>query len=75
MGVKQVFKLTTVSDKSICTTRNYCNLAKQGRKKVVELSVGDETAVPKEDYFSAVLSYDENGNDQNTLESEQRPEL
>ncbi|MEK6733118.1 MAG: hypothetical protein AABY55_05770, partial [Candidatus Omnitrophota bacterium] len=47
MGIKPVFKLTTASGRFIKTTGNHPYLTKEGWKKVVELSVGQEIAVPR----------------------------
>lgn len=48
MGIKPVFKLTTASGRFIKTTGNHPYLAKDGWRKVIELSAGQEIAVPRE---------------------------
>ena len=48
MGIKPVFKLTTESGRFIKTTGNHPYLTKEGWRKVVELSVGQEIAVPNQ---------------------------
>ncbi len=48
MGVKPVYKLTTLSGRSIKTTANHPYLTKEGWVKVSQLKVGDEIGAPKE---------------------------
>ncbi|MBI4676482.1 MAG: hypothetical protein HY748_02745, partial [Elusimicrobia bacterium] len=46
IGVKPVFRLTTASGRSIRTTGNHPYLTRSGWRKVVEIQVGEEIAVP-----------------------------
>ncbi|MBU4343570.1 MAG: hypothetical protein KKG21_06135, partial [Candidatus Omnitrophica bacterium] len=55
MGVKPVFKLTTEDGRSIRTTGNHPYLTKEGWKKVIEISVGEEIAASKLMTSSMVL--------------------
>ncbi|MBU4257729.1 hypothetical protein KKC04_04960 [Patescibacteria group bacterium] len=71
MGVKPVFRLTTASGRTIRTTGNHPYLTREGWKKVIELSVGGEIAVPREINGRASCV----GDGQYTLGLEQTQEL
>ncbi|PJC48533.1 MAG: hypothetical protein CO035_02995, partial [Candidatus Omnitrophica bacterium CG_4_9_14_0_2_um_filter_42_8] len=60
MGIKPVFKLTTASGRFIKTTGNHPYLTKEGWKKVVELSAGQEIAVPKLDSMESIAALSDN---------------
>ncbi|MBA3065018.1 hypothetical protein FP828_00830, partial [bacterium] len=60
MGVKPVFKLTTASGRYIKTTGNHPYLTKSGWKKIIELSVGDEIAVPRLDSMKSIAAFLDN---------------
>ncbi|MBU4590562.1 MAG: hypothetical protein KKG01_06525, partial [Candidatus Omnitrophica bacterium] len=69
MGVKPVFRLTTEDGRTIRTTGNHPYLTKEGWRKVIELSAGEEIAVPNE--INGHASYGVHDNDQSTLLSTQ----
>ncbi|MBI4669030.1 MAG: hypothetical protein HY747_07565, partial [Elusimicrobia bacterium] len=49
MGVKPVFTLKTASGKQIRTTGNHPYLTRSGWRKVVDIKVGEEIAVPRQE--------------------------
>ncbi len=49
MGIQPVFRLTTASGRSIRTTGNHPYLTKEGWRKVVDLQIGGEIAVPQDE--------------------------
>ena len=73
MGVKPVFKLTTEDGRTIRTTGNHPYLTTEGWRKVMELSAGEEIAVPRE--ISVRVSYERgDGQDISTsVQAQERP--
>jgi len=62
MGIKPVFKLMTASGRFIKTTGNHPYLTKEGWRKVIELSAGQEIAVPKLDSMESTAALLDNSN-------------